>query len=102
VCGADSAASGTKNACFMSYMDCVSACDIRKFDNEHWTLLYFSASFPSVMMPSLPLLFCELGEIAMTTDLWVKVIEYGQMTKQHCYISPGPRSIMSGSVQNEK
>lgn len=35
---------------FMPYMDCVAVCDIRKFDNEHWTLLHFSANFPSVMM----------------------------------------------------
>ena len=29
----------------VSYMDCVTVCDIRKFDNEHWTLLYFSHQF---------------------------------------------------------
>jgi hypothetical protein len=53
----------------VSHMHCVAVCDIRKFGNEHWTVLYFSASFPSVMMQSLSLLLCELGEIAFRHEL---------------------------------
>jgi len=45
-------------------------CYIRKFDNEHWTLLYFSANFLSVMMQSLSLLLSGLGEIAFRHELF--------------------------------
>ena len=37
----------------------------------------------------------------MNIDLWIEVGEYGEETKQHCYISSGSGSINSGSVQSE-
>ena len=80
VCGADSAASDTENAFFfVSFVDCVAVCDIRTFDNEHLTAV-FSAIFPSIKVQSLSLLLCELGEIAMNTDLWIEVSKCGEMT----------------------
>ena len=57
-----------KMFCFV-YVDCVAVCGIHKSDNEHWTLLYFSANFPSLMIQSLSLLLCDLGEIAFRHEL---------------------------------
>ena len=54
---------------FVSFMDCMTVCDTRKFDNEHWTVLYYSANFPSVSKQSLSLVLCDVGEIAFGHEL---------------------------------
>jgi hypothetical protein len=54
---------------FTSYVNSIVVCHVRKFQNEHWTVLNFPAIFPSAMMQSLLLLLCDLVEIAFSHEL---------------------------------
>lgn len=51
---------------FMSYMNFIVVCHVRKFQNEYWTV--FPAVSPSAMMQSLSLLLCDLVEIAFSHE----------------------------------
>ena len=115
VCDADSTASDTENPFIWVVHGFVAVCNIRKFQNEHCTELFFLRCLLQQRC-RVYLLLCDLDEITYKKELfyrkcdqefiWAPVCELqlvcmARCQMQDCYISSGDRSIISGSVQSE-